>query len=113
MYHCEKCHKDFRWSGDFETEHTKNLKLIDPDIDKICDECGGNIIVGFYQEPCYGICGGGDLEIHNVALGCSPEQIPEMIEKYPGSEYDNEGNLVTKGYAAQVKAARQRGMYVK
>lgn len=121
MYHCDKCHKETKLNlSPFEFKCALNPDLaVKPEWGKedwnrpigFC-LCGGEIKAGSYREPYYGQISG-EHKIVNVAMGCHPDQVPEMLEKFPDSEYDSDGNLITKGFRHQVREAERRGYVVK
>lgn len=111
-YHCKTCKKDIqrKESIDFDWIRNKEGKEIYTLLEKC--ECGGELDSGIYRPP---YCGqkAGMITIENVTMGISLEQVPEAMKMYPGSEYNERGNLVTKGVRQQEKEALRRGLIVK
>jgi len=44
------------------------------------------------------------------AMGCLPEEIPDRMKHFPGSEYNEEGDLKINNWAHDRYEAKRRGM---
>lgn len=106
-YHCKTCKKDIQRKESIDFDWIKGVFT----YSEKC-ECGGELDSGYYRPP---YCGqkAGMITIENITMGISLEQVPEAMKMYPGSEYNERGNLVTKGVRQQEKEALRRGLIVK
>ena len=107
-YYCTKCKKNLSQDTLLETEFVEVKGRWCVKYMTNCS-CGGEISAGFPTEYFGSV---GEVVVENVVMGCNPNQIPEMMRTHPGSEYDARGRLITKGFHAQERAARQRGMVI-
>lgn len=44
------------------------------------------------------------------AMGCNPEEIPNMVKKYPGSEYNPDGQLKIRNRTHKKYEMKRRGI---
>ncbi len=113
MFQCKNCKVSFRQRGSELIGFKGHDEAPEIDPNDSCPTCGGIIEPGFYRKPQLVHCASGDIVIENVAMGVAIDQIPEAMKAYPGSEYNERGNLITKGVRQQEKEAARRGLIVK
>ena len=46
----------------------------------------------------------------STAMGCNPDQIPEMMKRFPGSEYNADGDLLVRSRHDKLKKMKERGL---
>ncbi len=108
MFHCERCHKEFRWSGDYKGDHIKGLELIDPEVDKVCD-CGGEIVSGFYS-PGRPRRHRGDYYHVSESLGINPLDAEEHRKYWPNVDVFPDGRVAFHSVKEQERYANHFGM---
>jgi len=50
--------------------------------------------------------------IYSSAMGCHPDQIPEMKRHFPHHEFTPDGRMIVRGPAAQKRIAKELNMVV-